>query len=176
MNRIIELLEKDYERLRILNIVSTLQLPECYVAAGFIRNMVWDSIHRKSTPLNDIDVVFYDNLDTDNLKQKQVNDYLKKEHPSWDWQVKNQAFMHINNGDEPYLSTLDAMSYWPEKETAVGVALDSQGAALLVSAFGVESLLKGQISYNPKRSKDVFEERIQRKSWLKQWPKLQIIM
>lgn len=175
MNRILELLELDSERLRILNIVNTLQLSECYVAAGFIRNMVWDSIHGKSTPLNDIDVVFYDKLDTDNLKQKQVNDYLKKEHPSWDWEVKNQAFMHIKNGDQPYLSTLDAMSYWPEKETAIGASLNTQGKVSIVSAFDIESLFMGHISYNPKRSISVFEERVHRKSWLKQWPKLRIV-
>lgn len=176
MNRIIELLEQDRERFSILNIVSSLQLPDCLVAAGFVRNMVWDSIYNKSTPLNDIDVVFYDKQDTDNLKQKQVKDYLKNEYPSWDWEVKNQAFMHIKNGDQPYISTFDAMSYWPEKETAIGASLDSQGKVSVVSVFGIEGLLTGKVSYNPKRSKDIFQNRIHRKAWLKHWPNLQIII
>ncbi|ERM53656.1 hypothetical protein P780_16015, partial [Vibrio mimicus CAIM 1882] len=42
--------------------VYQLELPQCYIAAGFVRNLVWDSLHRnvKLTQLNDIDVIFFD--------------------------------------------------------------------------------------------------------------------
>ena len=63
MNELIDLIQNDSERMRVLSIVSQLGLQDCYVAAGFIRNLVWDSIYSKNTALNDIDIVFYDKSD-----------------------------------------------------------------------------------------------------------------
>ncbi|MEF1187336.1 nucleotidyltransferase family protein, partial [Vibrio sinaloensis] len=41
----------------ILRLVSTFNLPQGCVAAGFVRNLVWDTLHHhtNSTSLNDID-------------------------------------------------------------------------------------------------------------------------
>jgi hypothetical protein len=62
MNRIIRLIEQDNVRIKALKSVASLSLPQCYIAAGFIRNLVWDSLHGKQapTPLNDVDVIYYD--------------------------------------------------------------------------------------------------------------------
>lgn len=42
--------------------VADLGLPQGCIAAGYIRNFVWDSQHRFSqrTPLHDVDVLYYD--------------------------------------------------------------------------------------------------------------------
>lgn len=176
MSKITELLKQDKSRLEVLRIVRQLDLPDCLVAAGFIRNMVWDDLHNKNTPLNDIDLVFFDSQDKDSFKQREVTAFLKNEYPAWNWEVKNQALMHIRNGDQPYTSTIDAMSYWPEKETAIGASIDQQDHISVVSAFGVDSLLNGELSYNPKRSMNVFEDRVRKKGWLKIWPKLRLVV
>ena len=44
-----------------LRIVAALDLPDCWIAAGFVRNLVWDHLHGISppTPLNDIDVIYF---------------------------------------------------------------------------------------------------------------------
>ena len=62
MDRVIELIESDVLRLSALECVRLLDLPECYIAAGFVRNLVWDDLHHKSepTPLNDVDVIYFD--------------------------------------------------------------------------------------------------------------------
>lgn len=88
--------------MEILAIVRSLNLPDCYVAAGFVRNLVWDNIHATKTALNDIDVVFYDTSDTENQIAKNLTIQLNQMHPSFLWKVKNQAFMHRKNGDAPY--------------------------------------------------------------------------
>ncbi|MBL4660718.1 MAG: nucleotidyltransferase family protein [Alcanivoracaceae bacterium] len=62
--------------------------------------------------------------------------------------------MHIRNGDAPYNDTLDAMSYWPEKKTTIGAALNDDGSLSIVSAFGLESLFMGKVSHN-KNIKDM---------------------
>jgi hypothetical protein len=45
-----------------LRLVRSLQLPQCYIAAGYIRNYVWDRLHGYPGRgrHNDIDVVYFD--------------------------------------------------------------------------------------------------------------------
>lgn len=173
----IELLREDLLRTRVLSVVYQLGLPQCYIAAGFVRNMVWDHLHGKPvpTPLNDVDVIYYD---SDEVADKSYLTYeaeLKRQMPEVNWQVRNQASMHLRNGDEPYLNSVDAMGYWPEKETGVAVRLLDSGQLECVSAFGFDSLFELKLTHNPKRSKDIFENRVQSKGWLSQWPMLKIV-
>ena len=84
--------------------------------------------------------------------------------------------MHMRNDDGPYHSTSDAMSYWVEVETAVGVRLATNGLFELVAPFGIESLFEYTVTINDKRRKhDDFIARIQSKRWLQHWPMLKII-
>lgn len=176
MHKIKDLLTNDPQRMRVLNIVKPLDLPDCYVAAGFLRNMVWDNLHNKTTPLNDIDVVFYDAEDSDNVRAEATQTFLNQQYPEYIWEVKNQAFMHIRNQDSPYVNILDAMGYWPEKETAIAAALDNEGHISIISAFGLESLIQGKITYNDKRTLDIFKHRVSSKQWLEIWPNLQVVI
>ncbi|CSD83763.1 Uncharacterized protein conserved in bacteria [Vibrio cholerae] len=58
MKAIVDLIRKDPIRHEALECVYQLELPQCYIAAGFVRNLVWDSLHHnvKLTPLNDIEL------------------------------------------------------------------------------------------------------------------------
>ncbi len=96
--------------------------------------------------------------------------------PELYWQVRSQANMHLRNGDEPYQSTLNAMSYWPEKETAVAARLNKKNHIECISTFGFESLFEGQITYNPKRTLVLFQSRVESKNWLITWPQLQVVL
>ncbi len=172
MNRIVELIKMDVERIEILKTVSRLKLPDCYVAAGFVRNMVWDHLHNYSaTRLNDIDVVYYSNPGVD---ESVYIKRLSEEHPNYDWQLKNQAKMHLKNGDKPYRNTSHAMEYWPEIETAIGVKIDRSGQIKISAPFGVESLFAGFVTHNKNREIEIFNKRIESKGWLDIWPKLSV--
>lgn len=176
MENLETLIKADSERMEVLSIVKTLDLPDCYIAAGFIRNLIWDHIFSTSTPLNDIDIVFFDPLDISNSRAKEITTKLKKQFTDFEWQAKNQAFMHRRNHDRPYKNTLDAMSFWPEKETAIGVSLDNNGALTFINAFPKNNIFDGKITYNPKRNECVFRQRITQKQWLKVWPHLQVVI
>ena len=89
------------------------------------------------------------------------------------WSVKNQARMHLRNGDASYESTIDAMGYWPEKQTAIGVRLDQYDQLVLRHSFDLGLLFNGQINRNPIRSIDIFNSRLASKEWLATWPGLQ---
>lgn len=62
MDKIVELIKQDPLRTEALYYVSLLGLPQCYIAAGFVRNLVWDALHdfKSPSPLNDIDVIYFD--------------------------------------------------------------------------------------------------------------------
>ncbi|ROR98014.1 hypothetical protein EDC56_3686 [Sinobacterium caligoides] len=175
MDTLENLLSNDNERMEVLAAVESLNLNEAYIAAGFLRNLYWDSIHNKSTQLNDVDVIFFDDSDTDLTQEREAENTLKAKYPNYEWQVKNQAFMHIKNGDAPYQNILDAMSHWPEKETAIAARIN-HGVINIVAAFGLSSLYQGHITHNPKRDKAIFLNRVQSKHWLTKWPNLKIML
>lgn len=176
MKLIETLIEKDPVRQQALKCLQVLNLPQGYLAAGFVRNLVWDHLHQKTTPtsLNDVDVIYFDLDEADANNCFAYEKVLTESMPSLNWQVRNQAKMHLRNGDAPYTDVVDAMSYWPEKETAVAVRLAPDNALECVSAFGFDSLLALYITPNPKRDIALFRHRIESKQWLTTWPKLQL--
>lgn len=165
---------EDPARMQALTTAASLGLPDWCLAAGFVRNLVWDKTHDfgSLTTLNDIDLIYFDAADdsetSDRLFERQLLDAL-----GFPWSVKNQARMHRRNNDSPYTSTSDAMSYWPEVETAVGATLDESGQVVLVSPFGFEALFNFTVTMSVKRPKpQVFCERVTTKRWLEIWPRL----
>jgi len=174
MDRIITLIEKDELRVKALDCVQQLNLPHCYLAAGFVRNLVWDHLHQKSisTPLNDVDVIYFDESESNTENYKFIESQLSVQMPELNWEVRNQAIMHKRNGDKPYFSIIDAISYWPEKETAVAIRKLDNGNYECISAFGFESLFNLQVTRNPKRSLETFSERVTSKGWLAHWSNL----
>lgn len=176
MEDLVQLLLADHERMKAMECARSLALPDCYIAAGFVRNLVWDHLHQKQnpTPLNDLDVVYFAPNELDEQAYLKYEAQLNALMPELNWQVRNQANMHLRNGDEPYQSTLNAMSCWPEKETAVAARLNEKNQIECISAFGFESLFEGQITYNPKRTLMLFQSRVESKNWLITWPQLQV--
>lgn len=176
MEDLVQLLLTDHERMKAMECARSLALPDCYIAAGFVRNLVWDHLHHKPqpTPLNDLDIVYFDPNEIDDKAALIYEAQLTAMMPELNWQVRNQANMHIRNGDNPYQSTLDAMSYWPEKETAVAARLNEKNQIECISAFGFESLFEARITYNPKRTLALFQSRVESKNWLITWPQLRV--
>ncbi|MET2845887.1 nucleotidyltransferase family protein [Vibrio owensii] len=178
MEGLVNLLLADPERMRVMKCVRSLALPDCYIAAGFVRNLVWDHLHHKPQPssLNDLDIVYFDPNETDDKAAFIYEDQLAAMMPEFNWQVRNQANMHLRNGDIPYQSTLDAMSYWPEKETAVAARLNEKNQIECISAFGFESLFSGYLTWNPERPLVLFRQRLTQKNWLTIWPNLKLVL
>ncbi|WP_108125141.1 nucleotidyltransferase family protein [Saccharospirillum mangrovi] len=171
-----EWLLAEADRMAALTTLAAFNLPDAYLAAGFVRNLVWDRLHgyRQTTPLQDLDVVYFDADDCDASRDRALERALSEQWPA-PWSVKNQARMHRRNGDAPYRSTADAMSYWVEVETAVGVRLNADGALAFCAPLGLASLLAGELTLNPKRPKpDDFQQRLVGKEWKTRWPGLTI--
>lgn len=99
---------------------------------------------------------------------------LKTEMPEVNWQVKNQSNMHQKHGHFAYDSISDAMSFWPEKETAIAVRLSPNNRVEYLSVFGFDFLFDGYISHNVRVPLNVFEQRLKDKQWQKIWPNLKL--
>lgn len=169
--RIVRLIESDQRRMQALQAVESLGLPDWLIGAGFVRNAIWDSVYESKTEINDIDVLYFSTRDTSEAADLVLEEALRKRQPDLPWSVKNQARMHLRNGDQPYKNTLDAMMHWPEKQTSIGVMLDN-GCVILKHCFDLSFQFNEKINRNPKSPMEVFEKRIYDKQWLKTWPDL----
>ena len=182
MDRLSELqalIASDDRRMQVLRIVRGLGLPDCWVAAGFVRNRVWDHAHgRASSPLpRDIDVIWFDPSACDARRDAGLETALRDRDGTLAWSVKNQARMHARNGDGPYRSAADAMRYWPETATAVGVRLGARGDIEVAAPLGLDDLFDLVVRPTQRfgvEKQAVYLERILSKQWEQLWPSLQI--
>ncbi len=173
------LILSDMFRLRLMKMVASLNVPDCWIAAGFVRNAVWDSLHGRPSraPSGDVDVIWFDPLRTDKAIDRALENSLSEADNSVRWSVKNQARMHSDNGDAPYHSSLDAMRFWPETATAVGVRLIDDSVIEIASPYGLDDLYQAILRPTPHfltDKKTIVEDRIKSKRWLEQWPRLQM--
>jgi uncharacterized protein len=175
------LIASDRRRMAVLRVVRDLGLPDCWVAAGFVRNCVWDHVHglAASPLLEDIDVIWFDADQRDAARDASLERALRDRDGTLDWSVKNQARMHVRNDDGPYASATDAMRYWPETATAVGVRLGRDDTIEVAAPFGLDDLF-GLVVRPTRRfaleKRAVYLARIRAKDWLGRWPRLQIEM
>ena len=160
-----------------LRAARALDLPDWYIAAGFVRNAVWDHLHgyTSSTPLNDIDLIYFDADKQSIAAEQQSQRHLCRAAPHYHWQVRNQARMHGSHRHAPYSSCADAMSYWVEKETAIGMRLNPDDSLTVHACYGLASLFNGVITFNPTSTPAAFEQRVTQKQWLTTWPRLRLI-
>lgn len=167
----------DPVRRRLLEMVRSLSLPDCWIGAGFVRNAVWDYLHGRSlSPVStDVDVIWFDVRRCSPEEDKALETILRGLDPTVMWSVKNQARMHVQNGDQPYLSTTDAMRYWPETATAVAVRLRETGSCEIAAPLGLDDLFGMVIRpagrFATEKTK-IYQDRFRSKNWMKIWPLL----
>lgn len=177
-NQLIKIIENDVYMTSILKAVEKLKLEDAWVCAGFIRNKVWDVLHNITTPLNDIDVIYFDTTDTSWEKEKQLEKELEILFPNQPWSVKNQARMHLISGFNPFTSSYDGVAHFPETPTAVAVRLSNQDFEIM-APYGIQDLFEMKVKPTPFYQKGVelhsiYVERIKKKKWDEIWKKLSI--
>lgn len=167
------------QRLRFLRHIYA----DAYLSAGVIRNLVWSNLHQQNYALNscEIDVIFFDKNEknqtiTQNLAQKLVEQF-----PENEWDVVNQAQVHMWYLTEqlqpilPYCSLYDALSAWPETATAIAIRLLKNDDFDIIAPFGLNDLFELKLRWNNRLvSHAVFQQRIESKKFLTRWPQLKI--
>jgi hypothetical protein len=166
-------------RIAALDAVRSLDLPDCWIGAGFVRAPVWDALHGfgHATPLADIDVVYLDRAQWSAALDAHWERVLVALLPGLPWSVRNQARMHVRNGDPPYRDTQDALAHWLETPTCVAVRLGSGGLEL-IAPYGLDDLTGLVLRPTPagRRKPDQFRRRLETKGWLACWPRLRLVV
>jgi hypothetical protein len=172
------LLSTDQYFIAVLKVVRLL-MPEAYIAAGFVRNRIWDHLYDQSNLYSDldIDVIYFDGInisaDIDYQLEKKLTEAFDAP-----WQVRNQARMHIFGGHKPFSSLEHALKHWAETATTVGVRLDSSDKLQFIAPFGFTDLFTHTLRITPIMKRcdlEGFHNRIVKKNWCERWPGLTIV-
>jgi len=175
---VLNLIERDRWMMGVLRVAESLNLPDWMIGAGFVRNKVWDHLHgfkNEVVPTADIDLAYFD---LTNLDEEQEKQYDRKLQGIMDieWSCKNQARMHQIHGGEPYISSEDAISAWPETCTCVAVKFED-GKLKLIAPHGISDLVNLIVRRSPnyRGSLESWHARIAKKGWQNKWPKLKFV-
>ncbi len=173
---IAKLLEAHAELHALLLHVESLDLSDGWIGAGFIRNAVWDTLHGRpidASSLNDVDVIHLDPADPCEERDMILESRLRGLAPDVNWQVRNQARMHLRNGDVPYRTISDAIAHWPETATAIA-ARTIHGKVEVIAPYGITDLIALVVKPTPAfaHKMEIYRERLQSKDWAARWPNL----
>ncbi|HLR74097.1 MAG TPA: nucleotidyltransferase family protein [Virgibacillus sp.] len=175
--QLIEMVRHDDHLTSILKAVENLNLDDAWVAAGVIRNKVWDCFHNKTTPINDIDVIYFDRTDTSLEAEKVLEEKLTTLMPDEPWSVKNQARMHVKNSFDRFNSSYDGVAHFPETATAIAIKLDN-GMLDIIAPYGLNDLFKKIVKPTPyfenTMLRSVYNKRMKEKQWVDIWSGLLI--
>lgn len=178
MSWIARLVAADARAVGQLRAVRELALPDWCIAAGFVRDRVWDALHGMAPrrERHDVDVLFFDQADAGREREADAEARLARAFAGTAWEVRNQARMHVAKGLPPHRDTAHAMTFWLETPTAVGIRLDADDTLAVIAPFGVDDLLDlacRPTSWGATRRAD-YEARIAAKRWLAHWPRLRL--
>jgi len=166
--------------LEILVAVRSCGLPNSYLAAGAIRNTVWDFLHGRPSagPTSDVDVIYFDPTDAPSAAEQVLDAW----YPQFQWEVTNQAVIHrwqsvdAARAISPYSSLTAALASWPETATAVAARLADSGAIEFLAPFGLTDLFELRVRPNPGASNPTaYSLRCREKRWQLRWPSLCVL-
>jgi uncharacterized protein len=174
----------------VLRAVRQAGLPDAWVGAGVLRDLVWGELYGPGfapSQVHDVDVAFFDPADLSRHRDEQATARLLAEGPGIPWQARNQAAVHtwyrgkFGGGPvAPLRSVADAVATWPETATAVAVRLGppaGTGSRIEICApLGLDDLLHGVWRHNARRaSLEVSRARLARHQPARRWPGVQVI-
>jgi hypothetical protein len=166
----------------VLHIVREVGPPGAFVAAGAVRDTVWDCLTGRvsSGPYADVDVVYFDNAEPARAPGCHERS-LRAAKPSIEWEVTNQATVHRWHWQTrgalvvPHQSLDEAVATWPETATAVGVRLATHGTVDVLAPLGLADLFGLCLRRNPVQTAEVFWSRVAEKCWTQRWPELELV-
>jgi hypothetical protein len=171
-----DIIAQDPVGMEQLRAARAIALPDWCIAAGFVRNRVWDHLHGIAPPrrLGISMCSFRCDLHFGARDRARETPSLL---PGLPWQVRNQARMHVWKNLPPHRDTVDSMTYWLETVTAVGVRLEADDSLTILAPLGTDDLLglRCRPTEFGRTRRDEYEARIAGKRWRELWPKVQFL-
>jgi uncharacterized protein len=175
---LINRLQREPWLLRALGAVAASGLPDAWVGAGVIRDLIWGQLHGGFDPadVRDIDVAYFDPDDLSKARDLAAQAALAKR-ARLPWEATNQAAVHTwyhayfgGLPVEPLASVHDAVATWPETATCVAVREVRDGFEVC-APHGLGDLLAGVWRANPARVTAVISRaRLARQRGRRWWP------
>lgn len=170
---------------RALAAVARCDLPDAWIGAGVIRDVVWGQRYGEFDPadVRDIDVAYFDPADLSRGRDQAAQQALTRL-AGLPWEATNQAAVHTwyheyfgGRPVEPFASVHDAVATWPETATCVAVRLAHASGDIEVCApHGLADLLDGVWRVNPVRvAPEVSVARLARQRIRTRWPGVMIV-
>lgn len=169
--------------LRALDAVAESGLPDAWIGAGAIRDVVWGHRYGLFDPaeVRDIDVAYFDpgDLSPDRDQRAQHALLAIADLP---WEATNQAAVHTwyhgyfgGPPVEPFGSVHDAIATWPETATCAGMRR-AEGGMEICAPHGLADLLGGVWRVNPVRvTPEVSAARLARQRVHARWPGVTVL-
>ena len=176
---ILEAFRENPDMMTILTIIRDLGLKDSWLAAGSVRNFIWNLLSDRP-PFDcetDVDVIFFD-PDISYEETLSLEKKLRADFPQYQWELKNQVYMHQHSPHTaPYSSSCDAMSKYPERCTAIGLRLNEDFALEFFTSYGLEDILNFQVRPTPHflENQDrmkLYQTRLSKKNWQEKWKNL----
>ncbi len=75
---VIFLIEKDTWMMDVLKYAKSLNLPDWWICAGFVRSKIWDTVHgfKEKTSLPDVDVIYFDAFASSNQPEMWSKEFI----------------------------------------------------------------------------------------------------
>jgi len=180
-----EVLRRNSWIMRALDAVEHGGLPDAWIGAGAVRDVVWGERCGSFDPaeVRDIDVAYFDPADLSRERDLAAQQALLSL-ADLPWEATNQAAVHTWYHDyfggppvEAFGSVHDAVATWPETATCVAVRLAGTATDIEVCApLGLNDLLGGVWRVNPVRvAPEVSAARLTRQRVHSRWPRVTIV-
>jgi uncharacterized protein len=176
--QLVEVLSGEPWIIRALTAVAASGLPDAWVGAGAIRDVVWGTLYGSFDPaaVRDVDVAYFDPADLSMERDVAAQDTLSQL-ADLPWEATNQAAVHTwyhqYFGGPPvdsFSCVHDAIATWPETATCVAVRLAPEGIEVC-APHGLADLLGGVWRVNPVRvTPAVSMARLKRQRVRDRWP------
>jgi hypothetical protein len=172
--------------LEVLATVRRSGLPDAWVGAGAVRDLVWGQRYGSGfdpAAVRDVDVAYFDADHLDSDRGDAATAALAALRPDVPWEARNQAAVHTWYAARfgtapvaPLASIADALTTWPETATAVAVRLAADDRIEVCAPLGLADLMGGVWRWNPRRiGIERSRERLARHRPAERWPGVRVI-
>lgn len=184
---LVSILKKNKSLMMVLDYISELNLPNFYIVASSVFQIIWNYYDGKDLNfgIKDIDVIYYNNSDLSVEKDLEyynmINEYVKSNGFNYEIDVSNEARMHLwkmahGQGEnvEQYKNSEDAMGKWIATVHAIGITKENNKIKVY-APYGLSDIFSRTIrpiKHND-NSKELYDKKVE--SWKNRFDNLNII-
>ncbi len=182
--RLAELIVTEPWMSRALGAVADSGLPDAWIGAGVIRDLVWGQHHGGFNPavVKDVDVAYFDPGDLTMERDIAAQEALARL-ADLPWEATNQAAVHVwyhqyfgGPPVESFASVHEAIATWPETATCVAIRQRPDGLEVC-APHGLADLLDGVWRVNPIRVTPAMSQaRLARQRVRVRWPRVRVVL